>query len=130
MSLSNDRDTQHLRRLDGFKRRDVPVAGALGETIGELFHREVERRHTKLADVADVWGRLVPERLQAHACLDGLVRGRLSVMIDSAPHLFELRQLFLAGLEVQLLHALRPTGVRKIQLKRGRWTDDTGHATY
>ena len=119
-----------LARLDAAKRRGGEVGRPLGEAIAELFHREVERRQTKLPAVAEAWGALVPERLQDHACLESLHRGRLTVVVDSAPHLYELRQLLLCGLEKQLLKALRPAGVRRLALKRGRWCDDAGEPRF
>jgi len=48
----------------------------------------------------------------------------LTVLVDSAPHLYELQQLLLAGLELQLLAACKGAGLTKIQLKRGRASDD------
>jgi len=44
------------------------------------------------------------------------------VIVDSAPHLYELKQLLLAGLEQQLLLACAVSGLRKINLKPGRCT--------
>ena len=119
-----------LRRLDGFKRRDAAVGAPLGEAMLELYHRQVERRQTKLADLADVWCRLVPEAMLARCALEGFYRGKLTVIVDTAPHLYELRQLLLAGLESQLLAACRGAGLRKIVLKRGQWYDDRGEARY
>lgn len=120
----------NLSRLDRAKRRDVTVGEALGEDLLNLYHKQVERRQTKLGQVAEAWGRLVPEHLQERSCIESLHRGRLGVIVDSAPHLYELKQLLLAGLEAQLLTACRGAGVRRVTLKRGRWYDDAGHPTF
>ena len=52
------------------------------------------------------------------------------MIVDSAPHLYQLKQLLLAGLEVQMLAACRGAGLRRITLKRGRWYDDRGEARF
>ena len=121
-----ERDDSTLRRLDAAKRREDLVGSAMGDEIAKLFHGQVEKRQSKTGQAAEAWANIVPEALQAHSCVESLVRGRLTVVVDSAPHLFQLRQLLLAGLEKQLLSACRAAGVRRIALKRGRWYDDAG----
>ena len=57
-------------------------------------------------------------------CTTGAVTlksGTLTVVVDSASHLYELKQLLLAGLERQLLLACSASGLRKVVLRRGRW---------
>ena len=44
----------------------------------------------------------------------------LTVIVDSSAHLYELKQLLLAGLQQQLLLACKSTGLKKITLKPGR----------
>jgi len=121
----------HLRRLDGYKRAaDRPVGEALGEAMLELYHRQVEKRQTRLAALADAWCRVIPEPLLERCALEGFHRGRLTVIVDSAPHLFQLKQLMLAGLESQLLAACRRAGLRKLVLQPGTWRDDRGEPRY
>ncbi len=128
--MSEASDIFDLARLDRHKRRDDAVGDLIGGALVELYERQIERRQSKLAQVAEVWGQLVPEALQERSCLESLHRGRLGVMVDSAPHLYELKQLMLAGLERRLLVACRAAGVRRITLKRGRWYDAHGEATF
>jgi hypothetical protein len=54
-------------------------------------------------------------------CPESLNRGTLTVLVDSSAHLYDLKQLLLAGLEKQLLLACKSAGLRKIALKPGRW---------
>ena len=68
-------------------------------------------------------GGVVPETLSSHCSLDSLHRNTLTVLVDSSSHLYELKQLLLAGLEQQLLIACKSTSLRKITLKPGRWRD-------
>lgn len=109
---------------------DPTVAAPLGEAMIQLYHGQVARRQSKLAVLADVWCRLVPDQLLERCALESFHRGRLTVIVDSAPHLYQLKQLLLAGLEVQLLAACRGAGLRRIALKRGRWYDDRGQPRF
>jgi len=86
-----------------------------------FFKQSVEKRHTKFSKVAQSWAALVPEAFNDHCALEGYTRGTLTVLVDSSPHLYELRQLLLAGLQQQILLACKSAGLRKIVLKPGRW---------
>jgi hypothetical protein len=116
--------TAALTRLARVKQRAAPMAAALGPELVAFFKQSVQKRQTKLTKIALCWQQLVPPMLNDHCSLEGLTRGTLTVLVDSASHLYELKQLLLAGLQQQLLLACASTGLRKIQLKRGRWYDD------
>ena len=92
----------------------------LGEEMISFFKHTVQQRQTKLAKIAQCWIGLVPEPLNDHCALHGLHRGTLTVLVDSAPHLFELKQLLLAGLQDQIFMACKSSGMRKIALRPGR----------
>ena len=113
-----------LSRLHRVKQGRPPAQTALGPEMISFFKQSVEKRHTKLAKIAECWGALVPETLNDHCALESLSRGSLTVIVDSSSHLYELKQLLLAGLEQQLLLACKSAGLRKITLKPGRWYDD------
>jgi hypothetical protein len=112
-----------LKRLQNFKTPQLHSADPLGEEMLSFFKQSVQKRQTKLARIAECWGAIVPEVLNDHCALESLNRGSLTVIVDSSPHLYELKQLLLAGLEKQLLLACRSAGLRKITLKAGRWYD-------
>jgi hypothetical protein len=114
---------QELRRLSRVKTAPPPPAQPLGDAMVEFFRHSVSRRQTKLTNIAEAWIRLVPEALNDHCALEGFHRGTLTVMVDTSSHLYELKQVLLAGLEEQLMLACRGAGVRKISLKPGRWYD-------
>jgi hypothetical protein len=116
-----NRDEAELRRLARVKHREFRVGAPLGPSMVSFFKTSVEKRHTKLGKVAECWGRLIPETLLEHCSLEGFTRGTLTVIVDSSPHLYELKQLLLAGLQDQLLLACKSAGLRKISLKAGRW---------
>lgn len=114
-----------LKRLDRVKRRDPPLASALGPEMVVFFQQSVQKRQSKLVKIGESFGRLVPETLCDHCSLESLNRGSLTVLVDSASHLYELKQLLLAGLQQQLILACKSAGLRKIVLKPGRWYDES-----
>src|SRR3954447_10234232 len=120
------RETEALERRASFKQTSPGRASALGPEMITFFKASVTKRQTKLAKIAEVWGVLVPEALDAHCSLEGMSRGSLTVLVDSSSHLFELKQLLLAGLEDQLLLACKSAGLRKVVLRAGRWYETPG----
>ena len=91
----------------------------LGQEALELFESHIRKKHEKFGGLSTAWNTLVPDMLARHCSLAAFTRGTLTVNVDSSSHLYELKQLMLAGLETQLLVACRGQGLRKIALKRG-----------
>ena len=120
-----ERTDADLRRLARVKHSAPSPIDALGPAMVSFFKQSVQKRQTRLAHIAECWGRLVPELLNEHCALEGFTAksGTLTVVVDSASHLYELKQLLLAGLEQQLLLACSASGLRKVVLRRGRWYD-------
>jgi hypothetical protein len=126
MSPSREAQMQdaQLRRLAKFKSQRRPdPAVRIGEEMVGFFKQSVQKRHTKFSQIAQCWAALVPEALNHHCALESYTRGTLTVIVDSSSHLYELKQLLLAGLQQQLLLACKSAGLRKINLKHGRWYD-------
>ena len=123
-----DRQLAELARLHQVKQGapTAPAAAALGPELIDFFKNSVQKRHTKFASIAECWSRLVPALLNEHCALESYTRGTLTVLVDSASHLYELKQLLLAGLQQQLLLACAQAGLRKIALKHGRWYEGGG----
>jgi len=127
MTLASDRRSfAELHRLQRFKQSRPRETAALGAAMVEFFQQSVAKRQTKLGKIAESWAVLVPQTLIAHCCLESLNRGTLTVLVDTASHLYELKQLLLAGLQQQVMLACKSTGLRKINLKPGRWYEDSG----
>ena len=126
------RDETILARLHEAKSGSdqPPPAISLGDEMVQFFTRSVQKRQARLSRIAECWSMLVPEMISDHCALESLTRGTLTIIVDSASHLYELKQLLLAGLEQQLLLACRSTGLRKIVLKRGQWYEATGRARF
>jgi len=115
------REDAELKRLYDVKRAPAQPSGALGPELVSFFKQSVQKRQTKLAKIAECWERLVPPMLAEHCALDSLKAGALTVLVDSSAHLYDLKQLLLAGLQQELLVACRSAGLRKITLRAGRW---------
>src|SRR2546421_12631520 len=96
-------EIQRLTRLQHVKQFTNASSAPLGPELIGFFKISVARRQTKLSKIADAWTQLVPETLADHCALESLTRGSLTVLVDSASHLYELKQLLLAGLQQQLL---------------------------
>jgi hypothetical protein len=109
-----------LRRLSNIKHRNRQNATPLGSEMLSFFQESIQKRQTKFSKLAETWAKLVPETLGDHCTLDSMSRGTLTVLVDSASHLYELKQLLLAGLQQQLVIACKSSGLKKISLKPGR----------
>ena len=112
-----------LRRMSHFKSLPDHSEQPIGSEM-LLFFKQVQKLQKKFGRLADVWGALVPELLQEHTALESFNRGTLTVLVDSSAHLYDLKQLLLAGLEKQFLSACKGQGLRKIALKSGRWYEE------
>ena len=118
-----DRARAELERLQRVKQTSAPTHHHLGPALLTFFKTSIDKRQTKLSTISDCWSRLIPETLLEHCSLESFHAGTLKVIVDSSSHLYELKQLLLAGLEQQILLACKSAGLKKIVLKRGRWYD-------
>ena len=119
-------DEAELRRLSRVKRTTRAIQPNFGPELVEFFKKSVQKRQTKFAKIGECWSAIVPAAFCEHTSLESFSKGTLSVLVDSASHLYELKQLLLAGLQQQLLLACKSVGLRKIQLKRGQWYEGEG----
>lgn len=119
--LSQRAAEKELARLHRVKQSPAVPVPLLGPELIAFFKTSVQKRQTKFAAVAQNWQLRVPPMLNDHCALEGFSRGTLTVLVDSASHLYELKQLLLAGIQKQLLLACKGAGLRKIALKPGRW---------
>lgn len=120
------REEAELRRLQHFKQLKRSAGIPLGDSMVSFFKHSVQKRQTHLTKIAGVFEQLVPAILLEHCALESFSRGALTVIVDSSPHLYELKQLLLSGLQKQIFLAAGSTGLRKINLKAGRWYTGEG----
>jgi hypothetical protein len=118
---SEKRNEIDLKRLATVKKSPPKQTAPLGPELISLFKQNVEKRQSKFGKISESWSHLVPDLLDRHCCLESFHRGHLTVLVDSSPHLYDLKQLLLSGLEQQLLLACKSAGLKKITLKPGRW---------
>jgi hypothetical protein len=111
-----------LARLSKHKSSKTKTA-SLGPEMVEFFKHSIAKRQGKLLQLAESWSNLVPSTLSDHCALEGFHRGVLTVLVDSSSHLYEMKQVLLAGLEDQLRLACRAAGLKKVTLRPGRWYD-------
>jgi Dna[CI] antecedent, DciA len=121
VGIGKPNQTAEIRRMHRYKSHREPPAIALGPEMVDFFKRSVAKRQTKLEKITECWGALVPNLLSEHCSLEGFSKGTLTVMVDSSSHLYDLKQLLLAGLEQQLQLACKSAGLRKVTLRPGRW---------
>ncbi len=116
----NDQDLINLSKWKTTRRKPV---GRLGDEVISIFKKDIEKRQSKFGEIGGAWLQLVPEKLQEYAELSSLSRGTLTVLVQGSTNLYQLKQAMLAGLQVQLLHACRSEGLKKIVLKPGKMTN-------
>lgn len=114
-----------LSRVARVKTFSAAPMAQLGPEMIDFFKQSVKKRQEKLVQLAAYWERLVPSTLLEHCALESLHRGTLTVIVDSSSHLYELKQLLLAGLQQQLTIACKFAGLKKVSLKPGRWYEST-----
>ena len=115
--VEKDAEFTRMARVKTVKRRPVP---AIGESLVRFYKGTVQRTH-KFAGIGQVWETLIPPDVNEHCCLEAYRAGTLTVLVDSSPQLYRLKQLLLGGLQKQILELCRAQGLKKITLKPGRW---------
>ena len=125
--MPND-ELSKLARMAKFKGAKHALPPGMGGEMLAFFKKGVQKRQPKLELVSRVWQQLVPPMFLEHTCLETFSSGTLTVLVDSASHAYELRQLMLAGLEKQMLVACKCAGLRKVNVQRGQWYDSKTRA--
>jgi hypothetical protein len=103
-------------------------ADRIGPELVSFFKHSVVKRQTHFGKISECWSTLIPETMNDHCALESFHRGTLTVLVDTSSHLYELKQLLLAGLQDQLLFACKSSKLRKIVLKPGRWYEGSPEA--
>ncbi len=117
-----------FKRLSRVKSTTRAPADRIGPQLVSFFKNSVQKRQSHFGKIADCWATLIPAAMNDHCALESFHRGTLTVLVDTASHLYELKQLLLAGLQDQLLLACKSQKLRKITLKPGRWYEGSPEA--
>ena len=92
----------------------------LSEPIALLMKRTLGQRVRQLAELAAVWDEVVPQEIAEHTALESFSRGLLTVLVDSAPHRYQLQSLLGAGLLKAIQQRFRGA-IRKIRAVPGQF---------
>jgi hypothetical protein len=115
-----------IKRLQRWKARRTPrETPNLGGEVVKLFTKQIRPRQEKFGQIGEAWVALVPAAVAEHCCIESFNRGTLTVKVDSSAHLYELKQLLLAGLQDELTVACPSACLRKVNLRPGRWYQDS-----
>lgn len=74
----------------------------LSEPLAKFMKYTLQRRVKQLGSLAGVWDQIIPEEIREHTALEAYSRGVLTVVVDSAPHRFQLEMLLRSGLQRML----------------------------
>ena len=109
-----------------FNDRAVP----LGPTLAFLI-KPLDKRVRQLGRLAEVWDEIIPANIADHTALESFRSGTLTVIVDSAPHRFGLRQLLDGGLLAELRSRFSGA-LDKVRVVPGKLCDldDAGNRRY
>lgn len=110
-----------------FNDRVVP----LGQPLAVLVKHTLGKRVRQIGRLAEVWDDLIPPNLAEHTALEGFRSGTLTVIVDSSPHRFQLRQLLDGGLLGEIRSRFSGA-LNKVRLIPGQFatTDELGRPRY
>ena len=74
----------------------------LSQPLATFMKHKLAKRFRQLSKLSEVWDEVIPEEINEHTALDGCSRGVLRVLVDSAPHRFQLQALLAGGLDKEI----------------------------
>ena len=103
----------------------------LSAPLATLMKHNLAKRVRQLSKLAEIWDEVIPEQIACHTALEGYHRGVLTVMVDSAPHRYQLQVLLAGGLQSEI-QARFSGAITKIKLEPGQFysVDLAGSARY
>ena len=102
------------------QRQSYDRSSRLDESLSLLMKHTLGKRVRQLSQLASIWDEVIPDEIASHTALESYSQGVLTVMVDSAPHRFQLQTLLRGGLTRAIRE--RSTGLlRKIRLVPGQF---------
>jgi len=86
-----------------------------------LMKQNLAKRVRRLGQLAAIWDETIPEHINSHTSLESFNRGVLTVMVDSAPHRFELHSLLESGLRREIQSRYKAGAINRIKLIPGQF---------
>ncbi len=94
-------DDAQLRTVWQQRQIDDRIAH-VSQPLAILTKHVLGKRFRQLRDLAAIWDELIPDSIAEHTALESFHRSVLTVIVDSAPHRFQLRTLLDGGLMREL----------------------------
>lgn len=92
----------------------------LSQPLAVFMKHKLAKRVKQLSKLAEVWDEVIPEEIAEHTALDSFNRGTLAVVVDSAPHRFQLNLLLAGGVKKEIQKRFAGT-LNKIRLIPGQF---------
>jgi len=110
-----------------FNDRVAPLA----QPLGTLMKYTLAKRARQLGRLSEIWDEMIPAEIAEHTALESFNRGVLTVVVDSAPHRYQLQTLLAGGLLKQIQSRFGGA-LNKIRLIPGQFhaIDVSGQARY
>ena len=93
----------------------------IGRPLGMFMKYTLAKKVHQLSKLSQIWDTLVPEDINSHAALESFNRGVLTVIVDSAPHRYNLQMLLSGGL-IRELQARFAGALNKVRLVPGQFS--------
>ena len=100
-----------------FNDRVAPI----GLPLGALMKYTLAKKVRQLSKLSQIWDALIPAEINGHTALESFNRGVLTVIVDSAPHRYNLQMLLSGGL-VRELQARFAGALNKVRLVPGQFS--------
>jgi hypothetical protein len=92
----------------------------LSHPLGLLMKQTLARKFKQLGQMSMLWDEAIPEDIAAHTALESFQRGVLTVMVDSAPHRFQLQTLLMNGV-LKYMQSRFSGALNKVRLIPGQF---------
>jgi len=112
-------DDAQLRTVWQQRQVDDRVAN-LGQPLAALMKYTLAKRVRQLSRLAVIWDEVIPESIRDHTALESFSGGVLTVVVDSAPHRFQLETMLRGGLTRAIQAGFSGT-LRKVRLVPGQF---------
>jgi hypothetical protein len=112
-------DDRQLRTAWQNRQRPDPTT-PLGGPLAMLMQHTLRKRVRQLGELAGAWDEIIPEEFRQHTALESFARGTLTVLVDSAPHRYQLEMLLRGGL-LRLLTQRFSGALNRVKLVPGQF---------
>jgi len=110
-------DDKQLRTVWQQRQFDDRICHLSGP-LTTLMKHTLAKRVRQLSDLAAIWDEVIPAEIADHTALEGLHRGVLTVLVDSASHRFQLQTLLTGGLLAEMQRRCKGA-LQKVRLRPG-----------